>query len=103
MITRTVRTDDGVSLALHRLDPSGRLGTPVLAIAGSRDWVFAPASTCRDLVNRMGGDAKTFAVARLDHRGLLLDPRADGQCWPLLADWLARLFPAGTPSARAAR
>lgn len=78
-----------------------RIAAPVLAIAGSRDRVFAPARACRDLVDRLGEAATTFAVAGLDHRGLLLDSRADELCWPLIEDWLARLSPARRPSARA--
>jgi pimeloyl-ACP methyl ester carboxylesterase len=67
------------------------LPTPLLSIAGSGDRLFAPPEACRALVSRLGGTATTFAVARpdLDHRGLLIDPRADEHCWPLIADWIA--------------
>jgi hypothetical protein len=27
-------------------------------------------------------------VPHLDHRGMLLDPRARASCWPLVSDWL---------------
>jgi pimeloyl-ACP methyl ester carboxylesterase len=79
-----------------------RIHTPCLSIAGTGDRIFAPARACRALVDQVGGDAKTFAVVgpALDHRGLLLDPRADEQCWPLAAEWIETV--ATQPSARVA-
>lgn len=67
-----------------------RVQTPFLSIAGTGDRLFAPAPACRALVDRVGGNAKTFAAVgpALGHRGLLLDPRADEHCWPLAADWI---------------
>ncbi len=68
------------------------LPTPLLSIAGSADRLFAPPGSCRRLAERLGGPRTTFAVVGpdLDHRGLLLDARADERCWPLIADWIAR-------------
>jgi len=79
----------------------GRLRTPVLAVAGAGDRMFAPADACRRLVERAGAASKTFVVVGpgLDHRGLLLDARADEQCWPLVADWIARLPSPARPPA----
>jgi pimeloyl-ACP methyl ester carboxylesterase len=64
--------------------------TPTLAVAGESDRMFAPTTACRALAERIGA-AATFASVgpRLDHPGLLLDPRADEECWPLLARWIA--------------
>jgi oxygen-independent coproporphyrinogen-3 oxidase len=82
----------------------GRVRTPFLAVAGAGDRVFAPADACRRLIERAGAEPKRFVVAGpgLDHRGLLLDARADEQCWPLVADWIARLPVAARPPARMA-
>lgn len=70
------------------------MATPFLSIAGSGDRLFAPPAACRALVSRLGGGGAhmTFVVVRpnLDHRGLLLDPRANEHCWPVLADWIAQ-------------
>lgn len=79
--------------------------TPFLSIAGSGDRVFAPVRACRALLDHMGGEAKTFAVAGpdLDHAGLLLDPRADEQCWPLVADWIGQHASTARISQRVAR
>jgi fermentation-respiration switch protein FrsA (DUF1100 family) len=68
------------------------LHTPLLSIAGSGDRLLAPPEACRALVSRLGGTATTFAVVGpdLDHRGLVIDPRADEHCWPLIADWIAQ-------------
>lgn len=66
-----------------------RVHTPFLSIAGNGDWLFAPARACRALLDHSGGDATFAAVGpALDHRGLLLDARADQHCWPLAADWI---------------
>jgi pimeloyl-ACP methyl ester carboxylesterase len=66
--------------------------TPFLAVAGEGDRLFAPPAVCRDLYERAGTAVKQLAVVGpgLSHRGLLLDARADAQCWPLVADWIAR-------------
>ena len=68
-----------------------QLPTPLLSIAGSGDRLFAPPDACRALVDRLG-NGKTFVVVGpdLDHRGLVIDPRADEHCWPLIADWIAQ-------------
>jgi oxygen-independent coproporphyrinogen-3 oxidase len=66
--------------------------TPWLSIAGLGDTIFAPAKACRALVEQVRGDARDFAVVGpgLTHRGLLLDSRADEECWPRLARWVER-------------
>ena len=77
--------------------------TPVLAVAGQGDHVFAPPAACRALAERVG-DGATFAVAgpHLDHPGLLLDPKADAECWPLVAQWITWLEPARRVTPRSA-
>ena len=69
----------------------GRMHTPFLSVAGSGDRVFAPAYACRALLDRVGGTERTFALSGpdLSHAGLALDPRADEECWPLVAEWIA--------------
>lgn len=69
------------------------LPTPVLALAGEGDHLFAPPDACRELVDRIGAASATLAVVgpHLDHPGLLLDSQADAQCWPLVARWLGAL------------
>jgi pimeloyl-ACP methyl ester carboxylesterase len=81
-----------------------RARAPVLAIAGERDRLFAPAAACRALALGVGTTPATFAVVgpRLGHPGLLLDPRADEECWPLLARWIAALRWSARQPARAA-
>lgn len=73
------------------LEALGRLHTPVLAVAGESDRLFAPDEACGALAKRLR--AATFAVVgpRLGHSGLVLDPRADVECWPLIARWIAAL------------
>ncbi len=82
----------------------GHVRTPFLAVAGAGDRVFAPAGACRRLIELAGAEPKSFVVVGpgLDHRGLLLDARADEQCWPLVADWIARLPSPARPPARMA-
>jgi hypothetical protein len=43
-------------------------------------------------VEHSGAADKSLVVVgpRLNHPGLLLSPRADAECWPLVADWIAR-------------
>jgi pimeloyl-ACP methyl ester carboxylesterase len=77
--------------------------TPVLAVAGESDRLFAPAAACRALAVRIGPTVTFAAVGpRLSHPGLLLDPRADEECWPLLARWIAALPATARPPARRA-
>jgi pimeloyl-ACP methyl ester carboxylesterase len=77
--------------------------TPTLAVAGEGDRMFAPATACRALARRIGAAATFTSVGpRLDHPGLLLDPRADQECWPLLARWIAALSATARPPARRA-
>lgn len=66
--------------------------TPWLSIAGDGDTVFAPAGACRALVEQVSSDTREFSVVgpALGHGGLLLDPRADEECWPLLSEWVER-------------
>lgn len=63
--------------------------TPLLAVAGAADRVFAPASSCRQIVEQMGSTRKTLAVEPgLSHRGLVLSERARSSCWPNIVVWL---------------
>lgn len=66
---------------------------PVLTVAGAGDRMFAPPDACRALAERVGAVPGTYATVgpQLDHPGLLLDPRADAECWPLVAQWIAGL------------
>lgn len=66
-----------------------KVSAPYLAVAGSRDFIFAPPRACADVVERIGSRRKALAVHRqLSHRGLLRDPRARERCWPETASWL---------------
>lgn len=68
-----------------------RSTTPLLAVAGGRDRLYAPPSACRALAN--GGaraPRESAVIPELDHVGLLLDPRAREALWPLVAQWLER-------------
>lgn len=78
--------------------------TPLLSVAGSGDRIFAPADACRALLDRVGGTEKTLAVVgpTLTHAGLLLDPRADEECWPLVAEWIAHHASMARPPVRVA-
>ncbi len=63
--------------------------SPYLAVAGDLDFVFAPAPSCNEVVERIGARRKALAVHRhLSHRGLLRDVRARERCWPETASWL---------------
>jgi oxygen-independent coproporphyrinogen-3 oxidase len=69
--------------------------TPLLSVAGDRDRLFAPAEACAEVVERLGtpSDRKELAVVGpgLDHRGMLVSPRAREECWPRVAVWLETL------------
>lgn len=67
-----------------------RVETPLLAVAGRGDRLFAPPESCREVVDRLGAARKELLVVgpRLSHRGMLLDPRARDRCWPRVAEWL---------------
>ena len=74
-----------------------RLHTPLLAVAGEGDHLMAPPFACRQVFEQVGATRKQFVVAgpRLNHSGLLIDPKARDRCWPAVADWLdATLRPA---------
>lgn len=63
--------------------------TPYLGVAGEGDRLFAPADACRQVLGAVGAARKAFAVVpNLDHRGMLIDPRARTHCWPRVTDWL---------------
>jgi pimeloyl-ACP methyl ester carboxylesterase len=67
----------------------GRVATPLVAVAGGADSLFAPPRACREVVERAGAATKTLLVyAGLSHRGMLLDPLARERCWPEVADRL---------------
>jgi pimeloyl-ACP methyl ester carboxylesterase len=79
----------------------GKSETAVLTVAGEGDRLFAPARACRALARRAGATPAIFSIVGpgLDHPGLLLDPRADQECWPLLSHWIAALpAPAHRPA-----
>ena len=86
------------------LAPLRSIRTPVLTVAGEGDRMFAPPAACRALAERVGVVPATCAVVgpQLDHPGLLLDPRADAECWPLVAQWIAALEPYRRPTSRSA-
>jgi pimeloyl-ACP methyl ester carboxylesterase len=75
------------------LEALERSVAPVLTVAGEGDRLFAPARACRSLAQRAGSTPAIFSVVGpgLDHAGLLLDRRADQECWPLLSHWIAAL------------
>src|SRR5712692_22219 len=63
--------------------------TPYLGVAAKDDSLFAPADACRHVVSAVGAARKALLlVPHLDHRGMLLDPRARDSCWPQVSDWL---------------
>jgi len=63
--------------------------TPYLGVAAEDDHLFAPADACRQMVSAVGAARKALRlVPHLDHRGMLLDPRARDSCWPQVSDWL---------------
>jgi alpha-beta hydrolase superfamily lysophospholipase len=65
------------------------LGTPYLAVAGGSDRIFAPPAACRQIVEQVGAARKALVIEPgLSHRGLVLDARARGSCWPNLLVWL---------------
>ena len=65
------------------------VSVPYLGVAGSADWIFAPASACRQVVDRIGAARKRLAVeSGLSHGGLVLNPRARESCWPNIVAWL---------------
>jgi len=73
------------------------LHAPLLAVAGEGDHLMAPPFACRQVFEQVGATRKQFVVAgpRLNHSGLLIDPKARDRCWPAVADWLdATLRPA---------
>jgi len=73
-------------------DALSRVVSPLLSVAGGADWLFAPASSCADVVEQAGSRRKMLAVhPGLSHRGLLRDPRARERCWPDTAGWLQEL------------
>ena len=77
-----------------------RLHTPLLAVAGEGDHLMAPPFACRQVFEQAGATRKQFVVAgpRLNHSGLLIDPKARDRCWPAVADWLDATFRPGRPA-----
>lgn len=67
--------------------------TPLIAVAGAADTVFAPPRACRRVVTQIGAPRKVFLVyPHLSHRGLVLDPRARDHCWLEVAGQLQQLL-----------
>jgi alpha-beta hydrolase superfamily lysophospholipase len=51
--------------------------------------MFAPAESCRQVVDRVGTARKTLIIAPgLSHRGLVLSEHARTSCWPAVVAWL---------------
>ncbi|MBI1966918.1 MAG: alpha/beta hydrolase [Gemmatimonadetes bacterium] len=73
----------------------GDVRTPLLAVAGEADTLFAPPPACNEVVERIGAARKTLLVYQhLSHKGMLLDPRARERCWPELVNRLGEVLTA---------
>ncbi len=64
--------------------------TPLLAVAGEGDTIFAPPRACRLVVDTIGAPRKELAVVgpHLSHQGMLTAHPARETCWPRVAGWL---------------
>lgn len=79
----------------------GRVRTPVLAVSGAGDTVFAPPAACRGLMEMVGTDDATYILAGrdtgfsedFDHPGVVVSKAAHVEVWPLVIDWLAAHAP----------
>jgi oxygen-independent coproporphyrinogen-3 oxidase len=73
---------------------------PVLSLAGGGDRFIAPARTCRNLLDAMGGADRAMLVCGraqgfsedFDHNRLLVSGNARSEVWPLIGDWLEARF-----------
>ena len=74
----------------------GRVETPVLAISGAGDTVFAPPEACRGLLEMVGTDDATYLLAGrdtgfsedFDHPGIVVSKAAHAEVWPRIIRWL---------------
>lgn len=55
---------------------------PALVLSGWMNWNLEGRWVGADGYDAVGGPT-------LNHAGLVLDPRADEECWPLVAEWIA--------------
>lgn len=84
--------DDGVDYVAELAD----VRTPVLAVSGAGDRVFAPPHACRALMEMVGTDDATYVLAGrdtgfsddFDHPGIVVARSAHEDVWPLVIDWL---------------
>ena len=73
---------------------------PVLAIAGSGDFL-APPSACRRLLDAFGSADRSLIVCgrrsgfsrRYTHNRLIISEPARREVWPVISDWLEQRFP----------
>jgi pimeloyl-ACP methyl ester carboxylesterase len=80
--------DDGTDYTNGLAD----LQLPVLMIAGSSDWFFAPPAACRGLFDRIGSDRKQFVVYDgLNHVGLVVSRQARELVWPRMLEFLRQV------------
>lgn len=88
-------TDDTDFLANAR-----QVRAPVLAVAGSGDFI-APPSACRRLLDAVGSGDKALVVCgrrsgfsrRYSHNRLVISNPARREVWPVITDWLEQRFP----------
>jgi len=86
-------TKDGV-VVLERLP---ELRMPILAVAGSGDWLWSPPDFCGQLLQTIRAKNKSFWVVggseacsvRPGHVGLVTHPQCRQVLWPRLVAWLA--------------
>ncbi len=84
--------------------------TPVLAMSGAGDTVFAPPDACRGVVEMMGSADASYVLAGretgfsedFDHPGIVVSRAARVEVWPRIVTWLDdhRRAAADTPGAR---
>jgi predicted alpha/beta hydrolase len=70
--------------------------TPVLAMSGAGDRVFAPPDACEGLIDMLGSEDRTYRLAGratgfsedFDHPGIVVSKAARKEVWPRVVDWL---------------
>ena len=78
-----------------------RVKAPALAVAGGGD-LLAPPSSCRRLLDHLGGDDRTLLVCgrqqgftrNYTHNRVVISSDARAEVWPRIAAWVAERFPA---------
>jgi hypothetical protein len=76
--------------------------TPVLAMSGAGDTVFAPSRACRALLEMTGSEDATYRLAGratgygedFDHPGIVVARAARREVWPVVVEWLDAHRPA---------